>query len=68
MTVSDPQYKYPMNGSFQIVDKGDGKPKPYIKYRIETESGETIHGVTDENGYTQSHYGLEPQTMKLFFE
>ncbi|VEI40180.1 Rhs protein [Citrobacter youngae] len=22
MTVSDPQYKYPMNGSFQIVDKG----------------------------------------------
>lgn len=24
MTVSDPQYKYPMNGSFQIVDKGDG--------------------------------------------
>ncbi|EHL84657.1 MULTISPECIES: type VI secretion system Vgr family protein [Citrobacter] len=68
MTVSDPQYKYPMNGSFQIVDKGDGKPKPYIKYRIETESGETIRGVTDENGYTQSHYGLEPQTMKLFFE
>ncbi|WP_413599331.1 type VI secretion system Vgr family protein [Citrobacter freundii] len=46
MTVSDPQYKYPMNGSFQIVDKGDGKPKPYIKYRIETESGETIRGVT----------------------
>ena len=44
------------------------KPKPYIKYRIETESGETIRGVTDENGYTQSHYGLEPQTMKLFFE
>lgn len=68
MTVSDPQYKYPMNGSFQIVDKGDGKPKPYIKYRIETESGETIRGVTDENGYTQSPYGLEPQTMKLFFE
>ncbi|RPH25065.1 type VI secretion system tip protein VgrG [Citrobacter youngae] len=68
MTVSDPQYKYPMNGSFQIVDKGDGKPKPYIKYRIETESGETIRGVTDENGYTQSHYSLEPQTMKLFFE
>ncbi|MHB7569782.1 type VI secretion system Vgr family protein [Citrobacter braakii] len=68
MNVSDPQYKYPMNGSFQIVDKGDGKPKPYIKYRIETESGETIRGVTDENGYTQSHYGLEPHTMKLFFE
>lgn len=68
MSVSDPQYKYPMNGSFQIVDKGDGNPKPYIKYRIETESGETIRGVTDENGYTQSHYGLEPQTMKLFFE
>ncbi|HGY5078562.1 TPA: type VI secretion system Vgr family protein [Citrobacter gillenii] len=68
MSVSDPQYKYPMNGAFQIVDKGDGKPKPYIKYRIETESGETIRGVTDENGYTQSHYGLEPQTMKLFFE
>ncbi|MBJ9048331.1 type VI secretion system Vgr family protein [Citrobacter braakii] len=68
MNVSDPQYKYPMNGSFQIVDKGDGKPKPYIKYRIETESGENIRGVTDENGYTQSHYGLEPQTMKLFFE
>lgn len=68
MSVSDPQYKYPMNGSFQIVDKGDGNPKPYIKYRIETECGETIRGVTDENGYTQSHYGLEPQTMKLFFE
>ncbi|MFS9436441.1 type VI secretion system tip protein VgrG [Citrobacter sp. C348] len=68
MSVSDPQYKYPMNGAFQIVDKGDGKPKPYIKYRIETESGETIRGVTDENGYTQSHYGLEPQTMKLFLE
>jgi type VI secretion system secreted protein VgrG len=67
-TVSDPAYKFPVNGSFQVKDKEDGLPVPYINYRIETDSGEVIRGVTDENGFTQSHYGLDPKSIKLFFE
>ncbi|MGA5657452.1 type VI secretion system Vgr family protein [Rahnella contaminans] len=68
ITVEDPQYKYPMAERFQVQDKASGQPKPYIPYRIETADGTTIRGVTDENGYTQGHHGVDPQSIKLFFE
>ncbi|MBB3321058.1 type VI secretion system Vgr family protein [Atlantibacter sp. RC6] len=68
MTVSDPEFHNPMNGGFQIQDQANNQPKPYIPYRIETEDGQVIRGVTDENGYTQAHYGVDPKTIKLFFE
>ncbi|KAB8312303.1 type VI secretion system tip protein VgrG [Rouxiella chamberiensis] len=68
ITVEDPQYKYPMAERFQVQDKASGQPKPYISYRIETADGTTIRGVTDENGYTQGHHGVAPQSIKLFFE
>ncbi|MDK1234754.1 type VI secretion system Vgr family protein [Cronobacter turicensis] len=68
MTVSDPEFHNPMNGGFQVQDQVTNQPKPYIPYRIETEDGQIIRGVTDENGYTQAHYGVDPKAIKLFFE
>ena len=68
MTLQDPVYKNPMQGGFQVRDKGSNEPKPYVRYRIEAADGSVVRGVTDGNGYTQRHYGLDPQGIKLFFE
>lgn len=68
VSVSDPKFHNPMNGGFQVLDQSSNQPKPYIPYRIETEDGQIISGVTDENGYTQAHYGIDPKGIKLFFE
>ena len=68
MTVEDPQFKYPMNERFQVLDKNTNQPKALIPYRIETADGMTLRGITDENGYTQCHYGVDPKSIKLFFE
>ncbi|WP_029593503.1 type VI secretion system Vgr family protein [Franconibacter pulveris] len=68
MTISDPEFHNPMNGGFQILDEANNQSKSYIPYRIETEDGQVIRGVTDENGCTQAHYGVDPKTIKLFFE
>ncbi|HHA2015234.1 TPA: type VI secretion system Vgr family protein [Enterobacter hormaechei subsp. hoffmannii] len=68
MMVEDPQFKYPMNERFQVLDKNTDQPKALIPYRIETADGVTLRGMTDENGYTQCHYGADPKSIKLFFE
>ncbi|RLM22922.1 type VI secretion system Vgr family protein, partial [Brenneria goodwinii] len=68
MSIADPAYKNPMNGSFQIIDKITQRPKPFVPYRIETADGNIIKGLTDENGYTEAHYGMDKQDIKLFFE
>ncbi|HHH2819430.1 TPA: type VI secretion system Vgr family protein [Enterobacter hormaechei subsp. hoffmannii] len=68
MTVEDPQFKYPMNERFQVLDKNTNQPKALIPYRIETADGMTLRGITDENGYTQCHYGVDPKSIKLFIE
>ncbi|WP_236330117.1 type VI secretion system Vgr family protein [Enterobacter quasihormaechei] len=68
MMVEDPQFKYPMNERFQVLDKNSNQPKAFIPYRIETADGVTLRGMTDENGYTQCHYGIDPKSIKLFFE
>lgn len=68
MVVEDPQFKYPMNERFQILDKNTNQPKAFISYRIETSEGTTLRGMTDENGYTQCHYGFDSKSIILFFE
>jgi len=68
MVVEDPQFEYPMNERFQILDKNTNQPKAFISYRIETSEGTTLRGMTDENGYTQCHYGFDSKSIKLFFE
>lgn len=68
VSVSDPEYHNSMNGCFRVLDKFTKQPKPYVPYRIETADGKFIRGVTDENGITQSHYGLDPDSINLFFE
>ncbi|MEB5750290.1 type VI secretion system tip protein VgrG [Leclercia adecarboxylata] len=68
VSVSDPEFHNPMNGGFRILDTSTKQPKPYVPYRIETADGKLIRGVTDENGITQSHYGLDPDSINLFFE
>jgi len=67
-SVSDPEYHNSMNGCFRVLDKSTKQPKPYVPYRIETADGKIIRGVTNENGTTQSHYGLDPDSFNLFFE
>ncbi|UMS19659.1 type VI secretion system tip protein VgrG [Escherichia coli] len=67
-TIKDPQYQFPVSGGFQVVDKATQTPKPWVAYRIETPEGKILRGRTDENGYTQIHYGIDPQNIKLFFE
>lgn len=67
-TVSDPEYHNTMSGGFRVLDQADNQPKPHVPYRIETPDGKIIRGITDENGNTQSHYGLNPAAIKLFFE
>jgi type VI secretion system secreted protein VgrG len=68
MVLQDPIYKNPMQGGFQIRDKVGDAPKPYVRYRLEAADGSVVRGVTDGNGYTQRHHGLDPQGIKLFFE
>lgn len=68
VSVSDPEFHNSMNGGFQVLEQSSNQPKPHIPYRIETEDGQIIRGVTDENGYTQAHYGIDPKAIKLFFE
>ena len=66
--VEEPQFRNSMNGRFRVVNKRDNQPKPYVPYRIETPDGRIIRGVTDEQGYTQAHYGLDSENISLFFE
>lgn len=68
VSVSDPVFHNPMNGGFRILGASTKQPKPYVPYRIETADGKIIRGVTDENGLTQSHYGLDSDEINLFFE
>jgi type VI secretion system secreted protein VgrG len=68
MILEDPVYKNPMSGRFQVKDKHSAVAKAFLPYRMEAEDGSVVRGVTDENGYTQSHHGLDPQNVKLFFE
>lgn len=68
MIIEDPQYKYPLQGRFQVLDKVTQQPKSFVSYRIEAEDGQIFSGVTDANGYTASHYGIDPQHIKLFYE
>ncbi|MDZ5435204.1 type VI secretion system tip protein VgrG [Pseudomonas fluorescens] len=68
MVLEDPVYKKPMQGRFQIRDEVSGAPKPHIPYRIDAADGTVVQGVTDENGYTQRHHGIDPQGIKLFFD
>ncbi|EFB2483182.1 type VI secretion system tip protein VgrG [Escherichia coli] len=68
VTIKDPQYQFPVSGGFQVVDKATQTPKSWVAYRIETPEGKILRGRTDENGYTQKHYGIDPQNIKLFFE
>ncbi|WP_191832045.1 type VI secretion system Vgr family protein [Pseudomonas fluorescens] len=68
MTLQDPVYKFPSQGGFQVLDQATGEPKANVAYRLESIDGEVVRGVTDEQGYTQAHYGIESQQIRLFFE
>ncbi|MFJ4398237.1 type VI secretion system Vgr family protein [Pseudomonas sp. NPDC089396] len=68
MIHQDPMYQHPTQGRFQIRDKQSEELKPHVHYRIEAADGSVVRGVTDGNGYTQHHYGLDLQNIKLFFE
>ena len=68
MTVADPEFQNPMSERFQVIDKTSKQPKTHVPYRIESEDGTVVRGVTDAEGYTQSHFGLEQQKINLFFE
>lgn len=68
MTLEDPVYKNPMAGRFLVTDGDSGVPKSYVPYRMESDEGQVVRGVTDSDGLTQFHQGVEPQNVKFFFE
>ncbi|WP_341522086.1 type VI secretion system tip protein VgrG [Pseudomonas sp. G.S.17] len=68
MVLEDPIYKFPMSGNFQVKDLAVNEPRAFRPYRIETSDGRVLRGVTDENGDTQIHYGLDSKKSQLFFE
>lgn len=68
MTVQDPIYSNPMLGRFQVRDKTNDHPKAGIAYRMVAQDGTEVIGMTDENGYTQRHYGIDMQNIQLFFD
>ncbi|MFK8332312.1 DUF2345 domain-containing protein, partial [Pseudomonas sp. BJa5] len=68
MTLQDPVYQYPTQGRFQVLDQVSQAPKPHVAYRLEAGDGSVVRGVTDENGYSQPHHGIQAQNIRLFFE
>ncbi|HEY0289379.1 MAG TPA: type VI secretion system tip protein VgrG [Pseudomonas sp.] len=68
MMLEDPVYKKPLRAGFQVMNKPNSAAKPFLAYRMEAADGSVVRGVTDENGYTQNHHGIDPQNIKLFFE
>ena len=68
MVIKDPIYANPLRGRFQVKDPADKDPVPYVPYRIETADGRVLKGVTDAEGYTQRHHGLDPQNFQLFID
>ncbi|MGF7116397.1 type VI secretion system secreted protein VgrG [Pseudomonas laurylsulfatiphila] len=68
MTLKDPVYANPMSGRFQVKGSSSNEPQPHVPYRMETADGRVVRGVTDADGYTQRHHGLDPQNINLFFE
>ncbi|MDU9394881.1 type VI secretion system tip protein VgrG, partial [Pseudomonas sp. zfem002] len=68
MVLEDPVYRDPTSGRFQLKEKGLGSPSAYVSYVMEDETGQVARGMTDEEGFTQSHRGMEPQNIKFFFD
>ncbi|WP_286912823.1 DUF2345 domain-containing protein, partial [Pseudomonas sp. UBA6315] len=68
MQMQDPVYQFQAQGRFQIRDKQSDEPMAHVPYRIEAADGTVADGITDGDGYTQSHYGLDLENIKLFFE
>ncbi|MFF7709117.1 type VI secretion system tip protein VgrG [Pseudomonas sp. NPDC007930] len=66
--VEDPVFRSATQGRFQVVERGTGAPRRNVRYRVENDDGTALRGVTDDEGYTQSHYGLDAKTLKVFFE
>jgi type VI secretion system secreted protein VgrG len=62
-----PQTKF-YDEQFVIRDKHTGVPMPYVTYRIETDDGETIHGMTDENGQTERVMSDKSKSVKIYVE
>lgn len=62
-----PQAK-PYDEQFIIRDKHTGTPMPYVAYHIITDDGETIHGMTDENGATERVMSDTSKGVKIYFD
>ncbi|MFF7065849.1 DUF2345 domain-containing protein [Pseudomonas sp. NPDC008258] len=68
MSLQDPVFKTPTLGKFLLRDDPSGEPWPHVAYRIETADGAVVRGVTDSEGFTQAHHGLDSQSFKLIME
>lgn len=51
---------------FTLVDKHSGEIMPHTPYRIQSASGETIEGVSDELGRTVRASSGEAESIKIF--
>ena len=50
---------------FLVKDKGTGRGKPSVPYRITLGNGDVIEGMTDANGHTKKVYSNQMTTAKL---
>ncbi|RFO96693.1 type VI secretion system tip protein VgrG [Rhodoferax lacus] len=55
----------PFDEQFQVLKPTTGKPAQAIPFTIKTSSGETIQGVTDQEGRTPRIFGSQAESLEL---
>ena len=54
------------NEAFVILNEKDDTPMAHVRYRLESASGMTLEGVTDEHGKTSRLTSANPEQVKIF--
>jgi type VI secretion system secreted protein VgrG len=54
------------NQAFVVRDEETGEPMAHVPYRIETEGGVTVTGITDAAGRTQRLFTQKKEELRLF--
>jgi type VI secretion system secreted protein VgrG len=54
------------NQAFVVRDEETGKPMAHVTYRLETEQGVVVSGITDAEGRTQRVFTRKQEVLKLF--
>jgi type VI secretion system secreted protein VgrG len=61
-----PKAKEIYNQAFVVKNEETGEPMAHVPYRVESEGGATITGITDAQGRTQRLFTSKQEQLKLF--